>query len=53
MKKSEDYLNEMKQLWKDEPHKARRWQFWYLTPAQRLAVLRELLYPVSCSNNVP
>ena len=53
MKKSEDYLNEMKQLWKNEPQKSYRWQFWYLTPAQRHAVLRELLCPVSCSNNAP
>lgn len=53
MKKSEDYLNEIKQLWKNEPQKPYSWQFWYLTPSQRLAVLRELLHPVSCSNNAP
>lgn len=47
MKKSADYLNEMKKLWENEPQKPQRWQFWYLTPAQRLAVLRELLYPLS------
>jgi len=53
MKKSEDYLKEMKELWKDEPQTSRCLQLWYLTPAQRLAVLRELLCPVSCANNAP
>lgn len=53
MKKSEDYLNEMKQLWKDEPQKPGHWQLWYLTPVQRLAVLRELLCPLSQPENRP
>lgn len=53
MKKSEEYLNEMRELWKNEPQKSYRWQFWYLTPARRLAVLRELLYPLSPSNDQP
>lgn len=53
MKKSEEYLNEVKKLWENEPQKSRRWQFWYLTPARRLAVLHELLCPFSASSNPP
>lgn len=47
MIKNENYLNEMKELWKNEPQQSRRWQFWYLTPTQRLTILRELLYPLT------
>ncbi len=45
MKETEKWLKQLDECWKREPAQKHPWWLFWLTPAQRIEILREVMLP--------